>query len=90
MVLKLSKILEDFWGALIGAVFAAGTWLVRRVLTNQRQIAEMQIAHRAQIEMIRADMAHHDQVRTEDREHLNDVKRDVREIRDAILDKGKR
>lgn len=70
--------LEDyvFWVATSGvAAVAAGAWRVLRVVfTNQRSI-----------ELLRAEIRHRDQLRTEDREALTGVRSDVKEIRDWIL-----
>ncbi len=60
--------------AVIGAIGAACIWVVRRLLTNQ-----------AQIELLKAEIQHRDQLRSEDREALAEVRSDVKEIRSALI-----
>lgn len=74
---RVHRFLEDFWGALAGVIAGAGAWLVRRVITNQRQI-----------ELLKSEMRHRDSLRDADRADMSDVKRDVREIRNALLGKS--
>lgn len=59
--------------ALVGAVVAAGVWLVRRVLTNAQQIA-----------LLEADLKRRDEQRKEDRQDVKDVKADIREIKTIL------
>ena len=73
----MSKLWEDFWGAVIGIVVGAVAWLVRRVITNQKQI-----------ELLQSEIKHRDTLRCADRADIADVKKDVREIRNAILGKS--
>lgn len=74
----MSSVWNDFWGAVIVTVVGAASWLVRRVITNQRLI-----------EMAMAEIKHRDQLREADRADIADVKKDVREIRNAIIGKGR-
>ena len=73
----VGKIVEDFWSGIIAAIIAAGSWLVRRVLTNQRQI-----------ELLTAEIKHRDNLREADRADISDVKQDVRDIKNVLLGKG--
>lgn len=73
----MSKLWDDFWGAVIGVVVGAVAWLVRRVITNQKQI-----------ELLQAEIKHRDSLREADRSDIADVKKDVREIRNALLGKN--
>lgn len=74
----MNRIWEDFWGAVIGVVVGAVAWLVRRVITNQKQI-----------ELLTAEIKHRDTLREADRADIADVKKDVREIRNALLGKNR-
>ncbi len=61
-------------GAITGC--AAGfAWLVRRVLTNQRQI-----------ELLQSEISHRDRLRHEDREAVKEVRDDVKALRKDIAD----
>lgn len=60
------------------SVLAATTWVVRRVLTNQKQI-----------EMLQREIEHRDLQRTEDRALLGETRDDVKEIRRVLLDRSK-
>lgn len=73
----MSKLWDDFWGAVIGVIVAAGAWIVRRVITNQKQI-----------ELLQSEIKHRDTLREADRADIADVKKDVREIRNALLGKN--
>lgn len=53
---------------------SALTWLVRRVLTNQQQIA-----------LLETEIRHRDTQRTEDREALADVRDSVKRIEDVLM-----
>lgn len=63
---------------IIAAVVGAVTWLIRRVLTNHRQI-----------ELLQLEIKHRDKQRDEDRESLKAVRDDVKDIRRAIMGPGK-
>lgn len=56
----------------------AVAWLVRRVLTNQKQI-----------EMLQREIEHRDKQRNEDRELIADTREDVKAIRNIIMGRGK-
>ncbi|MFT6772657.1 MAG: septal ring factor EnvC (AmiA/AmiB activator) [Paracoccaceae bacterium] len=68
---------EDAAVALVVAVvtssMAAGVWVVRRVFTNEQQIA-----------MLKREIEARDDRRTGDRKALDEVKTDVRELRSEI------
>jgi uncharacterized membrane protein len=59
---------------IVATVAGAVVWLIRRVLTNQRQI-----------ELLEREIKHRDQLRENDREALNEVRDDVKEIRKYIM-----
>ena len=62
------------WAERIEQVGSALTWLVRRVLTNQQQIA-----------LLEQEIKHRDTQRTEDREALSDVRDSVKRIEDVLM-----
>ena len=66
---------EYIVGSAIAAVFSGITWLVRRVLTNEKQIALLQR------EIISRDVR-----REEDREIMRDIQSDLKEVKRDILD----
>jgi len=57
----------------VSACGAGFLWLVRRVLTNQRQI-----------EMLQSEIQHRDRLRNEDREAVKEVRDDVKALRSEI------
>lgn len=61
------------------AVSAAGAvgWVVRRVLTNQKQI-----------EMLQREIDHRDELRNEDREALGEVRDSVKRIENVLMTRG--
>jgi len=67
--------LEYIIGSAVAAVFSAGTWLVRRVLTNEKQIA-----------LLQKEVASRDERRNEDREIMRDIQTDLKEVKRDILD----
>ena len=66
---------EYVMGSAIAAVFSGITWLVRRVLTNEKQIALLQTEIRSR-----------DSRRDEDREIMKDIQIDLKEVKRDILD----
>lgn len=68
---------EDLLASAITWVLAAvgtGTlWLIRRVLTNEKQIA-----------MLQTEIAHRDGLRREDRDRLKEVSDDMKALRNEI------
>jgi hypothetical protein len=62
--------------AAVAAIGAGVAWLVRRVLTNQAEIA-----------MLRQHLENRDKQREEDREALVELRDDVKEIRSWIMDR---
>lgn len=77
MLSMVGKVIEDFWSGIVAAIIAAGSWLVRRVLTNQKQI-----------ELLTAEIKHRDALREADRADIADVKNDVRDIKNVLLGKS--
>ncbi len=66
---------EYIMGSAIAAVFSGITWLVRRVLTNEKQIALLQTEIRSR-----------DVRREEDRDIMKDIQTDLKEVKRDILD----
>lgn len=60
-------------------MFAGVTWLVRRVLTNEKQIALLQV-----------EIKDRDVRRQEDREIMNEIKTDLKDVKRDIIDLYKR
>lgn len=67
--------LEYVIGGTIAAVFSGITWLVRRVLTNEKQIA-----------LLQKEIEARDGRRQEDREIMRDIQSDMKEVKRDILD----
>lgn len=65
---------SSFVSAVVAGFVGSFAWLVRRVLTNQRQI-----------ELLQAEINHRDKQRTEDREAMQDLRSDVKEIRKVVM-----
>lgn len=55
------------------AIGSGLTWLIRRVLTNQKQI-----------ELLQSEIRHRDQMRREDRDAVKEIKDDVKALRSDI------
>lgn len=64
--------------AIVGAVAAGVAWLVRRVLTNEAEIA-----------LLKQHLKSRDELRDEDREALGDVRESVKRIESWIMERGK-
>lgn len=62
-------------GGVISSIFAGITWLVRRVLTNEKQIALLQL-----------EIRDRDVRRQEDREIMQEIKSDLKEVKRDIID----
>lgn len=60
----------------VSCIGAVG-WVIRRVLTNQKQI-----------EMLQKEIDHRDKLRTEDREALGEVRDSVKRIETVLMSKG--
>jgi len=77
MIDKLGDKLGDGLSAIISSVvascFAAGIWLVRRVLTNEKQIA-----------LLEAELKSRHAQREEDRQDVKELKSDIRYIRERM------
>jgi|APGre2960657373_1045057.scaffolds.fasta_scaffold221374_1 hypothetical protein len=67
--------LEYIIGGTIAAVFSGISWLVRRVLTNEKQIA-----------LLQTEIISRDERRNEDREIMRDIQSDLKEVKRDILD----
>lgn len=66
---------EYIVGSLVAAVFSGISWLVRRVLTNEKQIA-----------LLQNEIISRDARREEDREIMRDIQSDMKEVKRDILD----
>ena len=70
------KVSESVFGwAFVGILGGLG-WLVRMVFTNHKQI-----------ELLQHELRSREEMRERDRQDLQDVKTDVRELRDRLLTK---
>lgn len=67
--------LEYIIGGAIAAVFSGISWLIRRVLTNEKQIA-----------LLQTEIISRDERRNEDREIMKDIQSDLKEVKRDILD----
>lgn len=77
----LERIADGVQGLVLSAFVALGSfavWLVRRVLTNQQEIA-----------LLKQDLEARDKQRSEDREALSDVRESVKRIEGWIMERGK-
>lgn len=75
----ISDFINYIIGGIIAALFSGITWLVRRVLTNQEEIA-----------LLKSEIQARDVMRTEDREIMQEIKSDLKEVKRDILDIYKR
>jgi hypothetical protein len=73
---RIEQIIISILAAAGAAIVTACAWLVRRVLTNQRQI-----------ELLERDLAHRNEQRKEDRAAIDDVRSSVIRIENVLLDK---
>lgn len=78
IVERIADSAQSIVTALIIAIGSGIAWLVRRVLTNQQEIA-----------LLKQHLEARDQQRDEDREALAEVRSDVKEIRSFIMERGK-
>lgn len=67
--------LEYIVAAAISATSAGVTWLVRRVLTNEKQIS-----------LLQHEIKDRDVRRSEDRDIMNEIKSDLKEVKRDIID----
>lgn len=66
-------------GGVISSIFAGISWLIRRVLTNEKQIA-----------LLQNEIKERDIRRQEDREIMNEIKADLKEVKRDIIELYKR
>lgn len=71
---KLEQVGTSIATYVVVSIAGATAWVIRRVLTNQKQI-----------EMLQREIHHRDQQRTEDRALLGETRDDVKEIRRMIM-----
>ncbi len=70
---------EYIVAGVISSMFAGVTWLIRRVLTNEKQIA-----------LLQSEIKDRDIRRQEDREIMQEIKSDLKEVKRDIIDLYKR
>ncbi len=75
---RLLEVSGNIFAAIVVAVGSFIAWLVRRVLTNQAEIA-----------LLKQDLEKRDIQRGEDREALADVRESVKRIEGWIMEKSK-
>lgn len=61
-------------------LLAMVAWLVRKVLTNEKRIDLDRAEHKAQMDLILSEMKTRDDLRQRDREDLQELKRDVKDL----------
>lgn len=66
-------------GSAISAIFAGITWAIRRILTNEKQIA-----------LLQSEIRERDVRRQEDREIMQEIKSDLKEVKRDIIELYKR
>ena len=81
----MQRIIEDFWGAVVGILVGSIGWLVSKIVQMDARFNELHSAN----ELLRSEIKHRDELRQQDRADLADVKRDVRKLVNAILEKGR-
>jgi hypothetical protein len=77
----MERLIDLGWNlgtAIVVAVGSGVTWLIRRVLTNQTEIA-----------LLKQHIEARDKVRDEDREALSEVRSSVKRIETWIMEKAK-
>ena len=62
-------------GAVISSIFAGITWAIRRILTNEKQIA-----------LLQNEIRERDVRRQEDREIMQEIKSDMKEVKRDIIE----
>jgi hypothetical protein len=75
---RIAELGTNIIGAALLAIGGGIGWLVRRVLTNQAEIA-----------MLKQHLESRDELRREDREALGDVRDSVKRIEGWIMERGK-
>ena len=78
---KLDEAISWAMTLTLGSAVGGVGWLVRRLFTNQQEIAEL----KSQTELLRVEFARRDSQRAEDREDLQEVKASVRRIEDRLM-----
>lgn len=75
----INDLLNYIISAVVAAVASGVTWLIRRVLTNEKQIA-----------LLHQEIKARDERRTEDREIMQEIKSDLKEVKRDIIELYKR
>ncbi|MBC7282586.1 hypothetical protein [Hoeflea sp.] len=72
---KIEQVGASVFGAFILSVGGGIMWVIRRILTNQKQI-----------ELLQSEIKHRDALRKEDREAVREVRDEVKALRTEIRD----
>ena len=67
--------LEYIIASAIAAIFSGISWLIRRVLTNEKQI-----------DLLHNEIKERDIRRQEDREIMNEIKNDLKEVKRDVIE----
>ena len=67
--------LEYIIASFIAAIFSGISWLIRRVLTNEKQI-----------DLLHNEIKERDIRRQEDREIMNEIKTDLKEVKRDVIE----
>ena len=67
------------------AIAGGAVAVVRKVFTNQANIKQNQLANEAKIEALKMHLESRDEMRSRDREDLQEVKKEVKEIRNIVI-----
>lgn len=67
--------LEYIIASFIAAIFSGISWLIRRVLTNEKQI-----------DLLHNEVKERDVRRQEDREIMNEIKTDLKEVKRDVIE----
>jgi len=86
VVALLSNYIETIVTAVIGAVIAAGSWLVRKVLTSERKIELLEAEIKGREERREEERKFLTQIQNQMQSGFDTLKRDVDEVRRDVLD----
>lgn len=97
-MIDIGKIYNDVVSYVFVTVIAGlGSWILtlrRKVNTNEAQIKQDRLAHEAQMSLIMQRLDMRDQSREEDRENVErlgvdvrELRTDIRQIKDALINK---
>jgi len=86
VVTLLNNYIETLVTAVIGAVIAAGGWLVRKVLTSERKIELLESEIKGREERREEERKFLTQIQHQMQSGFDTLKRDVDEVRRDVLD----